>query len=101
MSISRSLLQRGIDLAKKGKLDDARLVLTAVIEEESENKTAWQWYMKTFQTNVERAEACRRWLQYQPFNLSARAEMKKAAGWIQTDDILGGKIWAGFIFAQK
>ena len=100
MSISRSLLQRGIALAKKEKWDDARLVLTAVIEEESENKTAWQWYMKTFQTNVERAEACRRWLQYEPFNLSARAEMKKAASRFRADDFLRKRMWAGFIPAE-
>ncbi len=96
MSISRSLLQRGIALAQVGKLDDARLVLTAVIEEESENKAAWQWYMKTFQTNIERAEACRRWLQYEPFNLSARAEMKKAASRFKTDGFLSKRLWAGF-----
>ena len=98
MSISKSLLQRGIALAKMGKWDDARLVLTAVIEEESENKTAWQWYMKTFQTNSERAEACHRWLQYEPFNLTARAEMKKAASRFKADDFLGKKVWAGLIF---
>ncbi len=93
-------MQRGIALAKMGKWDDARLVLTAVIEEESENKTAWQWYMKTFQTNGERAEACRRWLQYEPFNLTARAEMKKAANRLKADGFLRHRLGAGFLLTE-
>jgi hypothetical protein len=38
----------------------------------------------------------RRWLQYEPFNLSARAEMKKAASRFKADDFLGKRLWAGF-----
>ncbi|GAB4573099.1 MAG: hypothetical protein Kow0077_14430 [Anaerolineae bacterium] len=76
----QALLQRGIELARTGKRDEARLLFEQVIQGDQYNEQAWLWMAAVARSTAERREALEIVLEINPDNQQAREALNRLGG---------------------
>ncbi|MCB8983146.1 MAG: hypothetical protein H6659_04940 [Ardenticatenaceae bacterium] len=72
MSVTTHLLQRAAQLLVAGKVEDARRVITAVLEKEPANADAWYLWQQTLPDTAERTAILQKVLRLDPDHAEAR-----------------------------
>ncbi len=77
MSVTTHLLQRAAQLLAAGKVEDARRVITAVLEKDPANADAWYLWQQTLPDGTERAAILEKVLRLDPDHAGARQALDK------------------------